>query len=70
MTERNQPSRLAKARLEAADDRLRSGVLTAAAHKKITLRHLGDRGGAVPDRIDAPGVSGAGSGAGVCWHGS
>lgn len=37
-----QSSRLTKALLETADDMKRSGVLSDAAHTKITLRHLGD----------------------------
>ena len=35
------PSRLTKALLETADDMRRVGVLDEAAHRKITLRHLG-----------------------------
>jgi putative transcriptional regulator len=34
-------SRLTKALLETADDMRRAGVMDAAAHEKITLRHLG-----------------------------
>jgi hypothetical protein len=34
-------SRLTKALLETADDMRRSGIMDAAAHEKITLRHLG-----------------------------
>ena len=34
-------SRLAEALIETADDMRRLGVLDEAAHKKITLRHLG-----------------------------
>jgi putative transcriptional regulator len=37
------PNRLTKALLETADDMRRSGVMDAAAHEKITLRHLGGR---------------------------
>jgi putative transcriptional regulator len=37
------PSRLAKALLETADDMRCAGVMDAAAHEKITLRHLGGR---------------------------
>ena len=46
MTTTKRPSRLAKALLETASDMRRAGVLDAAAHDKITLRHLG--GEAVP----------------------
>jgi hypothetical protein len=34
-------SRLTKALLEAANDMRRAGVMDAAVHEKITLRHLG-----------------------------
>jgi putative transcriptional regulator len=36
-----QPSRLAQALLEAADDMRDVGIIDAASHEKITLRHLG-----------------------------
>src|ERR1700756_1752650 len=42
MTTKSQPSPLTKALLETADDMRRVGVMDAAAHEKITLRHLGD----------------------------
>ena len=41
-TRKTQPSRLTKALLETADDMRRAGVMDAATHAKITLRHLGD----------------------------
>lgn len=41
MTKKKQPSRLTKALLETANDMRRVGILDAAAHEKITLRHLG-----------------------------
>jgi len=48
MTKKANPSPLAQALLETADDMRRVGILDAAAHEKITLRHLGDKmGGAV-----------------------
>lgn len=49
-TKTQRPSRLTKALLETADDMRRAGVLSAAAHDKITLRHLGGaaRTGAAP----------------------
>jgi putative transcriptional regulator len=40
---KTQPSRLTKALLETADDMRRAGVMDAATHAKITLRHLGDQ---------------------------
>jgi putative transcriptional regulator len=45
MATKRDPSRLTKALLETADDMHRAGVLTDAAHEKITLRHLGDNDG-------------------------
>jgi putative transcriptional regulator len=39
------PSRLTTALLETADDMRRAGVMDAATHEKITLRHLGRRPG-------------------------
>lgn len=38
------PSRLSKALLETANDMRRAGILDAASHEKITLRHLGGKG--------------------------
>ena len=43
MTAKTQPSRLARALLETAGDMHGAGVLDAATHEKITLRHLGAR---------------------------
>jgi len=40
MTKAKKPSRLTKALLETADDMRRAGILDAAGHEKITLRHL------------------------------
>ena len=45
MAEKAEPSRLAKALLETADDMRRVGLMDAATHEKITLRHLGDTAG-------------------------
>jgi putative transcriptional regulator len=42
MRKTKKPSRLTKALLETADDMRRVGILNAAAHEKITKRHLGD----------------------------
>ena len=41
MTNKKKTSRLTKALLETADDMRRVGILDAAGHDKITLRHLG-----------------------------
>lgn len=53
MTKKKKPSRLAKALLETADDMQRVGILDAAAHEKITLRHLGDAAGVRAKPISA-----------------
>jgi putative transcriptional regulator len=37
------PSRLDEAIIEMADDQRRPGIMDAATHEKITLRHLGKR---------------------------
>lgn len=37
----SRPTRLQRALLETADDMRRAGVMDAATHEKITLRHLG-----------------------------
>jgi putative transcriptional regulator len=42
MTTKKQPSRLVRALLETSHDMARTGIHDAAAHEKITLRHLGD----------------------------
>lgn len=41
MAKKKQLSRLTKALLDTADDMRRAGVMDAASHEKITLRHLG-----------------------------
>jgi putative transcriptional regulator len=41
MTGRKQASRLTEALLETAADMNKSGILSAEAHEKITIRHLG-----------------------------
>ena len=51
MTEKTQPSRLTRALLETAGDMRRVGMLDAAAHEKITLRHLGEKAAAVAEPI-------------------
>src|SRR5438105_1672909 len=40
-TKKTQPSRLTTALLETADDMRQVGVIDAATHSKITLRHVG-----------------------------
>ncbi len=46
MTRTNtQPNRLTKALIETADDMRRAGVMDAATHAKITLRHFGGNAG-------------------------
>lgn len=47
MAKRTRTSRLTQALLETADDMRRAGVLDAAGHAKITLRHLGSEAGMV-----------------------
>ncbi len=54
MIRKNNPSRLAKALLETADDMRRVDILDVADHEKITLRHLGGR----TDMVAKP-ISGA-----------
>ena len=45
------PSRLTKALLETADDMRRAGVMDAAVHEKLTLRHLAGRPGVEAEPI-------------------
>ena len=47
MTKTTRPTRLTKALLDTADDLHRAGLMDAAAHEKITLRHLGLKAEAV-----------------------
>jgi putative transcriptional regulator len=51
MAKQTRPRRLTEALLETANDMRRVGVLSAAAHEKITLRHLGEAAGTPPDPI-------------------
>ena len=48
MKRQTTPGRLTKALLETAGDMRRVGVMNAATHVKITLRHLGDKADAAP----------------------
>ncbi|MEA2822156.1 MAG: putative transcriptional regulator [Bradyrhizobium sp.] len=41
MTKTTKTSRLVKEMLETADDMLKVGLMDAATHEKITMRHLG-----------------------------
>ena len=47
----NSPSRLTAALLETADDMQRAGVMDAATHEKITLRHLGGTAAGIREPI-------------------
>lgn len=47
-------SRLTKALLETADDMRRAGVMDAASHAKITLRHLGGKADVGAEPISGP----------------
>ena len=51
MTKATQPSRRIKALLEMVDDARRAGVMDAAAHAKITMRHLGDKADVMAEPI-------------------
>jgi putative transcriptional regulator len=51
MATQSKLGRLTKALLETADDMRRVGVLTAAAHEKITLRHLGEAADTTPEPL-------------------
>lgn len=50
-TKRKQPSRMVRALLETADDMRRAGIMDEAAHRKITMRHLGEAADAVTEPI-------------------
>ena len=50
-TEKTHPSRLTRALVETADDMRRVGVMDAATHAKITLRHLGGKAGGLAEPI-------------------
>ena len=50
-TKRTHTSRLTRALLETADDMRRAGVMDAAAHAKITMRHLGDKADGIAEPI-------------------
>jgi putative transcriptional regulator len=53
MTKKKEPSRLTRELLETADDMHRVGLMDAATHAKITLRHLGDQAAATQAPISA-----------------
>jgi putative transcriptional regulator len=50
-TRKTHSSRLTRALLETADDMRRAGVVDAATHAKITLRHLGDNADGMAEPI-------------------
>ena len=50
-TKKTHSSRLTRALLETADDMRRAGVMDAATHAKITLRHLGDKANGIAEPI-------------------
>ena len=50
-TKKTHSSRLTRALLETADDMRRAGVMDAATHAKITLRHLGDKADGIAEPI-------------------
>lgn len=49
MTRKKQPGRLMCALIGAADDMRRAGVMDAATHEKITLRHFGGQAAAAAE---------------------
>ena len=51
MAKTTKPSRMVKAILEMADDARRAGVMDAATHAKITMRHLGSKAGILAEPI-------------------
>ena len=51
MTKKTQPRRRIEALLEMVDDTRRAGVMDAATHAKITIRHLGDNADVVTEPI-------------------
>jgi putative transcriptional regulator len=51
MAKKTKLSRLTKALLEMTDDARRAGVMDAATHRKITLRHLGDEADVLAEPI-------------------
>jgi len=51
MTKATKPSRMIKAILETADGMRRIGLMDAATHAKITMRHLGDKAGVLAEPI-------------------
>ena len=51
MTKATKPGRRARAILEMADDAHQAGVMDAATHAKITMRHIGDAAEVVTEPI-------------------
>ena len=58
MKKKTTPSRLREALLETAGDMRRLGVMDAATHEKITLRHLGKEAGNEPAPITGEEIRG------------
>src|SRR5438270_13861982 len=50
-TKQTHSSRLTRALLATADDMRRAGVMDAATHSKITLRHLDDKANGIAEPI-------------------
>ena len=50
-TKKTHSSRLTRALLETADDMRRAGVMDAATHAKITLRHFSDKANGIAEPI-------------------
>lgn len=53
MAKEIKPNRLTEALLETANDLRQAGIMDAATHEKITLRHLGTRASAMDEPITA-----------------
>ena len=53
MTKRTKPGRLTEALLGTADDMRRTGIMNEATHRKITLRHLGEKASPVGEPMTA-----------------
>ena len=51
MTKAAKPGRMVKALLETADGMRRIGLMDAATHAKITMRHLGDKADVLTEPI-------------------
>ena len=54
MATKQKHSNLTQAMLETADDMHRVGILTAAGHEKITIRHMGRHMGGADEHASRP----------------